>query len=126
MASVNKALEREFEEQLIDILEQDHDLSVRRHGDTLNRRRSDVATLHFSYDHVPKTTEAKVNVTIDGFDGFSMSLCVDFNNEESVLRSAEDTEGLALFLAEHLERRRSDILLRAAQGETPWGRREDD
>ncbi|MCP4002744.1 MAG: hypothetical protein GY725_00980 [bacterium] len=127
MASKREALERDYEELLIDILEQDHDLAVRRNGDSLNRRRNDVATLQFAYQYVSgRTKEGKVSVSIDGFPGFSVSLVFDFSDEDELQRSAENTEGLALFLSEHLSGKQDDLMNVLAEGKLPYGRREDD
>ena len=47
MGRNGKRLREDFELVLMDVLETDYDLDVRRANDKLNRRRNGVATLHF-------------------------------------------------------------------------------
>jgi hypothetical protein len=117
--------EREFEDLLLDVLAQDYDLPVRRSGDHLERRSRGMATLGFEY-HYSAPAQAKVVVTIDGKRGFSNLLPVDFESGESIARSAEDCEALALFLMEHLQGVRDALLADYASGALCYGRREDD
>jgi len=118
-------MEREFEDLLLDVLEQDYDLSVRHSEDRLDRRRRDVATLSFEY-HYDSPREAKSVVRITGVGDFKAILPVDFGTPEGLRRSAEDCEALVLYLTEHLEIRREKTLADAAAGKVRWGRREDD
>lgn len=121
----HKQLEREFEDLLLDVLDQDYDLAVRRRDDALERRRRDLATLTFSY-RWSGPREARAVVRVEGARDFKAILPVDASSPEEMRRSAEDCESLVLFLSEHLERKRSDTLASAASGRLPWGRREDD
>ena len=121
----HKQLEREFEDLLLDVLDQDYDLAVRRRNDTLERRRNDLATLSFSY-RWSGAREARVVVRVEGSRDFKAILPIDASSPEEMRRSAEDCESLVLFLSEHLERKRDDSLVAAASGGVAWGRREDD
>ena len=121
----HKQLEREFEDLLLDVLDQDYDLAVRRRDDALERRRRDLATLVFSY-RWSGPREARVVVRVEGSKEFKAILPVDASSPEEMRRSAEDCESLVLFLSEHLERKRSDSMSVAARGQLAWGRREDD
>jgi hypothetical protein len=120
-----RALEREFEELLLDVLEQDYDLSVRQAADKLDRRKRDVATLEFEY-HYDSANEAKAIVRVAGVPKFQAMLPVEFGSPDTLRRSAEDCESLVLFLTEHLENAREKTLAAAASGRVRWGRREDD
>ena len=64
-----KALEREFEELLLDVLDQDYDLAVRRSDDPLERRKRDLATLSFEY-HWSGPREARAVVRVAGARDF--------------------------------------------------------
>jgi hypothetical protein len=121
----HKQLEREFEDLLFDVLDQDYDLAVRRRDDSLERRRRDLATLTFSYRWAGPR-EARVVVRVEGAKDFKAILPVDASSPEEMRRSAEDCESLVLFLSEHLERKRSDSIAVASRGQLAWGRREDD
>jgi hypothetical protein len=121
----HKQLEREFEDLLLDVLDQDYDLAVRRRDDTLERRRRDLATLSFSY-RWSGPREARAVVRVEGAKDFKAILPVDASSPEEMRRSAEDCESLVLFLSEHLERKRSESMAVAARGQIAWGRREDD
>jgi hypothetical protein len=120
-----KALEREFEALLLDVLDQDYDLAVRRSDDPLERRKANLATLSFEY-HWSGPREARAVVRIDGARAFKAILPVDASSPEELRRSAEDCEALVLFLAEHLEEKREKMLTEAAAGRLRFGRREDD
>jgi hypothetical protein len=124
-AGKRRTLEREFEELLLDVLEQDYDLSVRHSTNRLDRRRRDVARLEFEY-HYDTPKEAKAVVRIAGVSDFKAILPVDFGAPEDLRRCAEDCEALVLFLTEHLEHAREKTLVDAAAGRVRWGRREDD
>lgn len=121
----HKQLEREFEDLLLDVLDQDYDLAVRRRDDALERRRRDLATLSFSY-RWSGPREARAVVRVDGAREFKAILPVDASSPEDLRRSAEDCESLVLFLSEHLQRKRGESVAVAASGELAWGRREDD
>lgn len=121
----HKLLEREFEDLLLDVLDQDYDLAVRRRDDSLERRRRDLATLSFSY-RWSGAREARAVVRVEGARDFKAILPIDASSSEELRRSAEDCESLVLFLSEHLERKREDSLAVAAGGQLRWGRREDD
>ena len=121
----HKQLEREFEDLLLDVLDQDYDLAVRRRDDALERRRRDLATLTFSY-RWSGPREARAVVRVEGARDFKAILPVDASSPEELRRSAEDCESLVLFLSEHLERKRSESMAVAATGQLAWGRREDD
>ena len=121
----HKTLEREFEDLLLDVLDQDYDLAVRRRDDTLERRRRDLATLTFSY-RWSGPREARAVVRIEGARDFKAILPVDASSPEEMRRSAEDCESLVLFLSEHLESKRGKSLAAAAEGAIRWGRRDDD
>lgn len=118
-------MEREFEDLLLDVLEQDYDLSVRHADDRLDRRRRDIATLSFEY-HYDAQHEAKAVVRVEGVSGFKAILPVDFASADGLRRSAEDCESLVLYLTEHLGGEREKTLAEAASGRVRWGRREDD
>jgi hypothetical protein len=120
-----KALEREFEALLLDVLDQDYDLAVRRLDDPIERRKRDLATLSFEY-HWSGPREARAVVRVDGERSFKAILPVDASSPEELRRSAEDCEALVLFLAEHLEVKREKLLADAAAGRVRFGRREDD
>jgi hypothetical protein len=121
----HKQLEREFEDLLLDVLDQDYDLAVRRREDALERRRRDLATLVFSY-RWSGPREARAVVRVEGAKEFKAILPVDASSPEEMRRSAEDCESLVLFLSEHLERKRSETMVVAASGRLARGRREDD
>ena len=120
-----RALEREFEELLLDVLEQDYDLSVRQAEDKIERRKRDVARLEFEYHH-ESANEAKAVVRVAGVANFKAMLPVDWSTPDALRRCAEDCEALVLFLSEHLEEAREKTLSAAAAGRVRWGRREDD
>ncbi|HTO70436.1 MAG TPA: hypothetical protein VMR31_11300 [Myxococcota bacterium] len=124
-AGKRRTLEREFEELLLDVLEQDYDLGVRHSINRMERRRRDVARLEFEY-HYDSPREAKAVVRIAGVAEFKAILPVDFASADGLRRSAEDCEALVLFLTEHLEEMREKTLAEAAAGRVRWGRREDD
>ena len=121
----HKQLEREFEDLLLDVLDQDYDLAVRRRDDAMERRRRDLATLTFSY-RWSGPREARAVVRVEGAKEFKAILPVDASSPEELRRSAEDCESLVLFLSEHLENKRSESMSAAASGRIAWGRREDD
>ena len=120
-----RALEREFEELLLDVLEQDYDLAVRQLSDRLDRRKRDVATLEFEYHH-ESIHNAKAIVRVAGAPSFKAMLPVDWSTPDALRRSAEDCEALVLFLTEHLEEMREKTLTAVASGRLRYGRREDD
>lgn len=124
-ATKKKALEREFEELLLDVLDQDYDLAVRRRDDPLERRRRELATLSFEY-HWAGPREARAVVRVEGAPDFKAILPLDASSIEELRRSAEDCEALVLFLAEHLEAKREKLLAEAAAGRARFGRRDDD
>jgi len=121
----HKLLEHEFEDLLLDVLDQDYDLAVRRRADSLERRRRDLATLSFSYRWLGPR-EARAVVRVEGAQDFKAILPIDASSPEELRRSAEDCESLVLFLAEHLEAKRDATMAAAASGQLRWGRREDD
>jgi len=123
--SRRRMMEREFEDLLLDVLEQDYDLAVRHKEDRLDRRRREIATLSFEY-HYDAAREAKAVVRIDGVADFKAILPVDFDSADGLRRSAEDCEALVLYLTEHLDCVREKTLTDAAAGKLRWGRREDD
>ena len=123
--SRRRMMEREFEDLLLDVLEQDYDLAVRHKEDRLDRRRRDIATLSFEY-HYDAAREAKAVVRIDGVADFKAILPVAFDSADGLRRSAEDCEALVLYLTEHLDCVREKTLTDAAAGKLRWGRREDD
>jgi hypothetical protein len=124
-AGKRRVSEREFEELLLDVLEQDYDLAVRHATDRLDRRKRDIATLEFEWHH-DKTNEAKVVVRVAGVAHFKAILPVDFSSPDNLRRSAEDCESLVLYLTEYLEEKREKTLVEVAAGRMRWGRREDD
>jgi hypothetical protein len=124
-AGKRRVLEREFEELLLDVLEQDYDLAVRHATDRLDRRKRDIATLQFEY-HYDSPREAKAVVRVAGVEGFKAILPVDFGSPDELRRCAEDCEALVLYLTEHLENMREKTLAEVAAGRLRWGRREDD
>ncbi len=124
-AGKRKALEREFEELLLDVLEQDYDLAVRHGSDRIDRRKRGVAALQFEFHH-DSANEAKCVVRIGGCGDFKAILPVDFASPDGMRRSAEDCEALVLYLSEHQEKARDETLSAAAAGRVRWGRREDD
>jgi hypothetical protein len=117
--------EREFEALLLEVLTQDYDLPVRHGSDRLERRRRGLASLGFEY-HYSSPTQAKVVVKVEGLPAFSNLLPLDFGSSEAIARSAEDCEALALFLMEHLQGARDELLDQYATGDLGYGRREDD
>jgi len=125
MDSERAKREREFEGLLIDVLSQDYDLPVRHSADRLERRRRGLASLSFEY-HYSSTTQAKVVVKVEGMPSFSNMLPLDFSSQESLARSAEECEALALFLMEYLEGNQENLLDSYASGSLPYGRREED
>ena len=120
-----RALEREFEELLLDVLEQDYDLAVRQSTDRMERRKRDVATLEFEYHH-ESASQAKAVVRVASAPSFKAMLPVDWSSPDALRRSAEDCEALVLFLTEHLEEMREKTLTAVASGKLRYGRREDD
>ena len=125
MAEGREALEREFEELLVEVLSQDYDIAVRTPGERLDRRRRDVATLGFEY-HYTSDAAGKVRITIRDVPDFSTMLPVDFATPDSMQKCAEECEALALYLMEHLSQRGEDLFASAIDGDLDWGRREDD
>src|SRR5262245_15381937 len=124
-AGKRKALEREFEELLLDVLEQDYDLAVRHCGNRIDRRKRGIAILEFEFHH-DTADEAKCVVRIAGVADFKAILPVDLSSPDGMRRSAEDCEALVLYLSEHQEKSRDETLSMAAAGRVKWGRREDD
>ena len=121
----HKLLEHEFEDLLLDVLDQDYDLAVRRRDDSLERRQRDLATLSFSY-RWSGPREARAVVRVEGARDFKAILPIDASSPEELRRSAEDCESLVLFLSEHLEAKRDESMAVAASGQLRRGRREDD
>ncbi len=125
MVRETEALEREFEQTLIDVLSLDYDLAVRHAEDRIERRRQGMARLDFDYqcsgDHL-----GKVIISIDGAPGFSGMLPIDLTDSASAARSAEDCEALALYLMEYLGAQDDELLEAFAAGHIEYGRREDD
>ena len=115
MSKKSDNLKRELELAVVDVLEQDYDLDVRLASDAWNRRRRNVATLRFDYHWDPEPTRARVVVTIEGLEATTHLLQADFSSAESIERSAEDCEALALsvhtYLREGLE---ADVAAREA------------
>src|SRR5258706_3501296 len=124
-AGKRRALESEFEQLLLDVLEQDYDLAVRHATERIERRKRDLATLQFEW-HYDKTRAAKAVVRVAGVAHFKAILPVDFTSPEGLRRSAEDCESLVLYLTEYLEEKRDKALVEVRAGRRPWGRREDD
>jgi hypothetical protein len=125
MSAEQRELEREFEDLLIGVLTQDHDLAVRHPEDRLERRRQGVATLQFKY-HYSSADQAKVRVGIQDVGEFCCVMAVDFSSPEALQRSSEECESLALFLMEHLGAQREGLARAGAAGKIRYGRREDD
>ncbi len=126
MAADWEILEREFEELLIEVLTQDHDLDVRRWGDPLDRRRASVGTLLFDYRNRQQSSTATVVVTLEDVSGFSTLLHIDFSSEGSMRAGAEDCEALALFLSEYLDERREQVLPESPERGQELDRRDED
>jgi hypothetical protein len=124
-AGKKRALEHEFEELVLDVLEQDYDLAVRHSSDRLDRRKRGVARLEFEFHHDARD-EAKAVVRVAGVPDFKAILPIDFSSADAMRRSAEDCEALVLYLSEYLEATREKELADAAAGRVRWGRREDD
>jgi hypothetical protein len=72
-----KSQEREFEDLLLDVLEQDYDLPVRHEDEKVDRRKRDVATLTFEYRY-DQPREAKCVVRVSGVGDFKALLPVNF------------------------------------------------
>ncbi len=109
MSDARQSLQQELEIAVVDVLEQDYDLEVRLPKDDWNRRRRRVATLHFDYRWDAQPTHARVVVTIEGLESRAHVLHADFSTAESIERSAEDCESLALSVYTFLqEGRESD------------------
>ena len=123
--NVQTEREREFEDLLVEILTQEHDLPVYRSGDPLERRRRGMACLEFEY-HYSSSSEAKAVVKIHGATGFSNLMRVDFGSSDSIARSAEDCESLALFLIEHMQAAQEALIADHCSGRLADGRREED
>lgn len=124
-AGKRRAFEREFEELLLDVLEQDYDLAVRHATDRLDRRKRNIATLQFEW-HYDRAREAKAVVRVAGIAHFKAILPVDSSSPDAMRRCAEDCESLVLYLTEYLEEKREKTLVEVVAGRVPWGRREDD
>jgi len=124
-AGKRRALESEFEELLLDVLEQDYDLAVRQATERIERRKRDLATLQFEW-HYDRARGAKAVVRVAGVADFKAILPVDFTSPDALRRSAEDCESLVLYLTEYLEEKREKALTEVGAGRRPWGRREDD
>ncbi len=103
MSEARQNLQHELEVAVVDVLEQDYDLEVRLAKDDWNRRRRSVATLHFDYRWDAQPTHARVVVTIEGLESRAHVLHADFSTAESIERSAEDCESLALSVYTFLE-----------------------
>jgi hypothetical protein len=98
-----KRLREDFELALLDVLETDYDLDVRRANDKLNRRRKGVATLHFEYPKNGNPESWKVVVTIEGAEESAYTLCVDYSSLDAMEESVADCESLAMAIGAHLE-----------------------
>ena len=115
-----------FEELLIEVLTQDHDLEVRRSDDPLDRRRANVGTLDFAYRYADGPAKATVVVSIEDVPGFSSMLRADFSCEDSMRQAAEQCEALALFLTEHLDECGERLIPEPVDRNEEFDRREDD
>ena len=125
MSKSREVLEQNFEEQLIEVLALDYDLNVRRTDDKLDRRRHQVATLLFDYRYAKGSPKGKALVNIEGVEEFTNMLPIDFSSTESLQRSAENCEALALYLMEHLQERCEQVMSGLEESLT-YCRREDD
>jgi hypothetical protein len=98
-------MREDFELALMDVLETDYDLDVRRANDKLNRRRNGVATLHFEYSKNGDPENWKVVVNID------------YSSEDAMEESVADCESLALAIGSYLEEYREQSVTSGACGE---------
>jgi hypothetical protein len=114
----------EFEQALLDVLETDYDLDVRRANDRLNRRRGSAATLQFAYPRNGDPSHWTVDVTIEGAPSPCHTLDVDWSSADTMEESVAACEDLALAIGAYLEERQES---RLAAGEEPGpARRWDD
>ena len=116
--------EAQFEDALVEVLQQDYDLAVRHPRERMDRRRREVATLAFQFHH-DRGGQSKVGTSVAGARDFSTVFTVDLTDEDDIARAVEDCETLALFLMEHLAETRESMLSEIAAGEVTYGRRED-
>jgi hypothetical protein len=110
-------MREDFELALMDVLETDYDLDVRRANDKLNRRRNGVATLHFEYSKNGDPENWKVVVTIEGVEGSAHTLNIDYSSEDAMEESVADCESLALAIGSYLEEYREQSVTSGACGE---------
>ena len=109
MASKQRLGEMEFELALVGVLEDIYALRARADGDALNRRSRGYATLEFDYHCSDASSgNAKVGVTIRGVPDASFAFALDFGCSESILRAADECEGLALAIRDHVGSTESD------------------
>jgi hypothetical protein len=117
-----KKMREEFELALIDVLETDFDLDVRRERDPLNRRKESAATLRFDYPTNRSGSRSKVVVQIEGMPE-SHSLDVDWSSLDGIDESAGDCESLAMAIGTWLEERNEARMLAVAGGGASWPQR---
>ncbi len=98
MAGTIKVQELEFEIALTGVLDDIYDLAVRSRRDPLDRRENGFVLLDFDYQYDAGSDDVKVVVSVDGVPDVSFALCADFSNSETLMRSAEACEDLALSL----------------------------
>jgi len=110
----SKRLREDFELALMDVLETDYDLDVRRANDKLNRRRNGVATLHFEYPKNGDPDNWKVVVTIEGVEESAHTLNIDYSSEDAMEESVADCESLALAIGSCLEEYREQSVTSGA------------
>ena len=120
-----RSMEREFEDLLLDVLEQDYDLPV-RHGERRPRAATRDRRASTSSTTTTRPTRPRPWCGSTASRDFKAILPVDFASADGLRRSAEDCEALVLFLTEHLANVREKTLAEAASGRVRWGRREDD
>jgi hypothetical protein len=113
-------MREDFELALLDVLESDYDLDVRRANDKLNRRRGSAATLHFEYPKNGDPANWKVAVSIEGARDSCHTLNVDYSSPDAMEESVADCESLAMAIGCYLEECRER---RAASGEAPGPKR---
>ncbi|MFQ5698731.1 MAG: hypothetical protein ACE5IL_10670 [Myxococcota bacterium] len=120
-----KKLQDQFERALIDVLESDYDLAVRRSEDSLERRRQGLACLTFAWPRGLCAGQGKVVVSIEGSRDITWILDVDLGSADAIEDSASDCESLVLGLSGYLSELKERRALETAASRGP-ARRWDD
>ncbi|MFQ5514090.1 MAG: hypothetical protein ACE5FG_06580 [Myxococcota bacterium] len=102
MTAKRDRAEQEFEELLVEVLNVDHDLHVRRAGDPLGEGSGRAGTLRCRFRYLGNGDQAHVTVEVESVEGARQVMRVDLADPESIRRAAESCEPLALALVGQL------------------------